>query len=80
MTQITVDQPLARILRESESGTELIDSDGRVIGYFLPSTASLPELYDRAWRDFDQVDFEAALAEGGGRPLADILHDLRKSP
>jgi hypothetical protein len=77
MSQIIVEQPLAGILRTSPESTELVDSDGRMIGYFIPSAKSLQELYDRAWDEFDAADFAAAVAEGGGRPLDDILRDLR---
>ncbi|MDZ4689390.1 MAG: hypothetical protein SH850_30305 [Planctomycetaceae bacterium] len=78
MSQVQVEKPLANILRETPHGTELVDAEGRVIGYFTPSSVSLRELYDWAWAEFDQRDFDSAVAEGGGRPLADILRDLRK--
>jgi hypothetical protein len=78
MSQVQVETSLADMLRKQPSGTELVDAEGRVIGYFMPSSLSLRELYDQAWDQFDQRDFDAALAEGGGRPLAEILRDLRK--
>jgi hypothetical protein len=78
MSQVLVDKPLANILREQPPGAELVDADGRMIGYFMPSSVSLRELYDQAWAEFDERDFDAAIAEGGGRPLADVLRDLRK--
>lgn len=80
MSQIVVEQPLAGLLRTSPESTQLVDPEGRVIGYFVPSATSLRELYDRAWEEFDQADFAAAVAEGGGRPLVDILRDLRSQP
>jgi hypothetical protein len=78
MSQVLVEKPLANLPREQPIGTELVDADGHVIGYFTPSSVSLRELYDQSWAEFDQSDFDAAVAEGGGRPLADILRDLRK--
>lgn len=77
MSQVTIDQPLANILRRSEESTELVDPNGQVIGYFVPSAVSLREHYDRAWSDYDASDMDAALAEGGGRPLSEILLDLK---
>lgn len=78
MTRVVVDQPLANILRSSAGPSQVVDADGRVLGYFTPETASQEQLYNQAWTEFDRRDFDAALAEGGGRPLADILVDLRK--
>jgi hypothetical protein len=78
MTRVVVDQPLANVLRTSGEPAQVVDADGRILGYFTPEPGSLRTLYDEASAAFDQTDFEAALAEGGGRPLADILRDLRQ--
>jgi len=76
MSQVIVEPPLADVLRGSDQPTEMVDRSGRKLGYFVPTSRALREAYDQAWAEFNMEEFQAALADGPGRPLEDILRDL----
>ena len=72
MTTVTVDSATARQLRETDSHVHLCDAEGNVLGQFvrLPYPRHLIDPY------VSEEELDRAEAEGGGRPLADILRDL----
>ena len=72
MTTVTVDATTASQLRELDEYVHLCDADGNVLGQFvrLPYPKHLVDPF------LSDEDLDRAEAEGGGRPLADILRDL----
>lgn len=45
--------------------------DGRLLGHFTPA--------ERPYEpEYDEADLNRRIAEGGGRPLADIIRDIKK--
>lgn len=76
MTTLTVDPATARQLREAEDYVHLCDADGNVLGEFI----RLP--YDANLLDpgISVEELDRREAEGGGRPLSEILRDLAARP
>lgn len=75
MTQITVDATTGAKFSEVVDHSEIRDEAGRLLGYFWPSQSSL---YESIEVPFTEEELDEAEREGGGRPLADILHDLEQ--
>lgn len=76
MTTITVDPATARQLRETDDYVHLCDADGNVLGQFvrLPYPRHLIDPY------VSNEELDRREAEGGGRPLSEILRDLAARP
>lgn len=74
MSIIIVHDPLTSKLAAADAPVELCAADGRVLGYFTPAKEKRLNL-DPGISD---EEISRRLAEGGGRPLADILRDLEK--
>lgn len=75
MTRIILDPKTSRRLRDSDGPAELCDESGDLLGVFKPAelpTRSQPPLLSR-----DELDRRS---QEGGRPLSEILHDLRALP
>ncbi len=74
MSTVIVEEPLTTKLAAAEKPLEVLAADGRLLGTFTPAEpGQLPR-----WMEGMASDEELARrsAEGGGRPLADILRDL----
>ena len=74
MQRIILDQNIWSVLRKTNDDAELCDAAGRVVGYFTPATD--PALYSGVESPTSPDELLRRKQEGGGRPLADILHDL----
>jgi len=73
MVRIVVDPAMQSRLEGLQVVAELCDASGRVLGRFVPVQQEVilePQISEEELRRRE--------AEGGGRPLADILADLRK--
>jgi hypothetical protein len=73
MVRIVVDSAMQSRLEGMQVVAEICDASGRVLGRFIPVQQKLilePQISDEELRRRE--------AEGGGRPLADILADLEK--
>jgi hypothetical protein len=71
--RIVLEAALAKQLAHIYRPTELVDASGQVLGHFLPPYTE--EDLDPGVSDEELQRREQA---GGGRPLADILADLRR--
>jgi hypothetical protein len=78
MTTIVVDKELREKLRSLGREVPLCDETGSTIGWFLPEAEYMKVLYERAKNMFTDEELERAEKQAGGRPLADILSDLRR--
>ena len=75
MVQIKIDAATRERLRAAEGTVELVDENGHCIGYFQ---RILPPPYDESLiPPMSPEEIQRRLAEPG-RPLADILKDLKE--
>jgi hypothetical protein len=68
-------------LKPAFAGTgpaRVCDEDGNILGYYTPRREATEEDYAWARKEFSAEEIEAARKSGPGRPLADILADLRE--
>ncbi len=73
MVRIIVDSAMQSRLEGMQVVADICDASGRVLGRFIPVQQKLilePQISDEELRRRE--------AEGGGRPLADILADFEK--
>ena len=68
MSVVVLNQELLERFETVSDRTEVRDAQGRLIGLFTPLSALIPPI------SREELDRRA---EGPGRPLADILADLR---
>jgi hypothetical protein len=78
MTKLVVDPTLRTKLENVESELELCDESGRTLGYFVPATQNLRELYDWAKTQITDEELERRKNEPGGRTTAEVLARLGK--
>lgn len=78
MSSVLVDASTAAKLSEPKTKVEVRTEDGKLIGVFTPRREATPEDYEWARKQFTEEEIEAARKSGPGRPLADILADLRR--
>jgi hypothetical protein len=67
-------------LKPSFVGTEprrVCDEEGNILGYYTPRREATEEDYEWAMNAVTKEEIEASLASGPGRPLAEIIADLR---
>lgn len=77
MTAIVVDNDLREKLRKLGHEVPLCDETGSTLGWFLPEAEYMKILYERARHIVTDEELDRAEKEPHGRPLADILNDLR---
>jgi hypothetical protein len=75
MVRVTVDQVLEAQLRAEAEPLELCDTGGRVIGHFIPVTESSG--YEGIDSPTPAAELDRRRHEENGRPLVEILRDLR---
>ncbi len=73
MSLLIVHEPLTAKLAAADKPVELCSADGQVLGYFTPAKAKRHNLQPPI---LPPGELDRRFAEGGGRPLADILRDL----
>jgi len=76
MTSITVPASLAPVF-SGTAPTRVCDESGKILGYYRPRREATEEDYEWAMKQFTKEEMEASLKSGLGRPLAEILADLR---
>lgn len=76
MNQITVDSSLGARFRVQPGPVEVRDAAGQVLGYFTPVADAT--LYREAEIPVSEEELRRRAAEGGGRPLQEILDDLHR--
>lgn len=76
MTQITVDSSIQQMLGGMSSHLELRDTNGQVLGHFLPEDEYIKMLYASYKCDLSEEEWQRRLAETGGCSLAEIWQRL----
>lgn len=72
MAQVISDPVTAQRLREAVKTVKLVDTEGKVLGHFVPEAHRPPE------PTICEEELDRREAAGGGRSLAEILADLEK--
>lgn len=75
MERLVLDGQALHKLREACSPVEIVDESGRAFGHFFPSGSEELLLEPQV----SEEELDRREAAGGGRPLNEILADLRKS-
>ena len=78
MSTVIVDSATAAKFEVQTGKVEVRTSDGRLVGLFTPLREGTPDDYAWARAQFTEEEIEEARKSGPGRPLADILADLRR--
>jgi hypothetical protein len=76
MTQITVDQSIQEKLGGLTSSVALCDSNGQVLGHYLPEAEYTKMLYASYKCDLSEEEWERRRAETGGCTLEEIWKRL----
>ncbi|MBU4273956.1 MAG: hypothetical protein KKE86_04935 [Planctomycetes bacterium] len=76
MSILVFDQSTIDKLKTVAVGAEVRDEHGTLVGFFRPAVT--PESVDQYECPVGEEELLRRSREGGGRPLADILGDLRK--
>ena len=76
MPSLILEQSVIDELKAVKVGVEVRDRQGNLIGFFHP--AITPADVDQYECPVGEKELLRRAQQGGGRPLADILHDLRK--
>jgi hypothetical protein len=75
MSVLVFDQSTIEKLKTVVVGAEVRDQQGALVGYFHPAVS--PETVDQYECPVSEEELLRRASKGGGRPLADILSDLR---
>jgi hypothetical protein len=75
MPILVLDQSTIEKLKTVPMGAEVRDEQGVLVGYFHRVVS--PDSVDQYECPLSEEELDRAEKEGGGRPLADILSDLR---
>ena len=80
MGKVILDAATRARLKDMNEQFELYDDQGNLLGYFIPADTGLDSLPSHAGPDpFSDAEIEEARKDTDpGRPLADILADLRR--
>jgi hypothetical protein len=78
MSTVLIDASTAAKLSQPMTTVEVRTEDGRLVGVFTPRREATPEDYEWARQEFTREEIELARNSGPGRPLAEIMADLRK--
>ena len=75
MSILVLDQSTVAKLKTVSYGAELRDAQGALLGYFHPAVT--PDSVDQYECPLSEKELLEIERQGGGRPLAEILSDLR---
>jgi len=78
MNPITIPSDLKPVFGVSEP-TTVRDEQGNILGYYTPATDATEADYEWLMNDVTKAEIEYSLKSGPGRPLAEILADLRRT-
>ena len=79
MSPLILDDDLRSRLNGLNEPVPVCESDGRTVGHFLPEDLYLKWLYSRAAVAVSTAELDAAAAEPGGQPLAEVKSRLGMS-
>jgi hypothetical protein len=68
-------------LKAAFAGTapaRICDEEGNILGYYTPRREATEKDYEWARKNITKEEIEASLRSGPGRPLEEILKDLRQ--
>jgi hypothetical protein len=78
MSILVHDQSVIDQLKTVVVSADVRDAQGALLGYFQP--AITPDSVDQYECPYSEEELRRRANEGGGRPLAEILSDLRGRP
>jgi hypothetical protein len=77
MSSLILEQSSIERLKAVDTGVEVRDSQGKLIGFFVPAiTADEVDQYEC---HLSEEELQRRARDAGGRPLSEIMADLRKS-
>jgi len=77
MSTVLIDASTAAKLSAPQATVEVRTEDGKLVGVFTPRREATEADYEWALSQITEEEIEASRKSGPGRPLADILADLR---
>ena len=77
MNPITIPAHLKPIFRVAEPAT-VRDEEGNILGYYAPAGEATDADYEWLIEDVTAAEIEYSIRSGPGRPLAEIIADLRR--
>ena len=77
MSSLVLEQSSIDQLKAVETGVEVRDSQGKLIGFFVPAITT--DEVDQYECHVSEKELQRRARDGGGRPLTEILADLRRS-
>jgi hypothetical protein len=77
MTRVTLDNETVLKLHNLRENLEVCDEAGRLLGYFVPTEDKA--MYAEVDAQVSEAELDRRDAEEEGRPLADILQDLKET-
>jgi hypothetical protein len=77
MSSLVLEQSSIDRLKAVDTGVEVRDSQGKLIGFFIPAITS--DEVDQYECPVSDEELLRRARDEGGRPLAEILADLRRS-
>lgn len=76
MSSITIPSDLKAAFAVTQP-TRICDDEGNVLGYYTPRREATDEDYEWIFERVTKQEIETSLASGPGRPLSEIIADLR---
>jgi hypothetical protein len=76
MSTITIPESLKEAFVGARPA-RICDESGNILGYYTPRREATEEDYQWAFENITKEQIEASLASGPGRPLAEIIAELR---
>ena len=77
MSSITIPASLKAVFAGG-SPARVCDEEGNILGYYTPRREATEEDYKWAMENVTKEEIEESLASGPGRPLREIIDDLRR--
>jgi len=77
MTRVTLDNETVARLHNLRENLEVCDESGRLLGYFVPTEDKA--MYAEIDPQVSDAELDRREAEEEGRPLVDILQDLKET-
>jgi len=76
MSTITIPETLKQAFIGG-APARVCDESGNILGYYTPRREATDEDYEWAFQNVTKEEIEASLASGPGRPLSEIIAELR---
>jgi hypothetical protein len=76
MSSITIPPSLQAVFGVAEPA-RVCDENGKVLGYYTPVREATEEDYEWVMKQVTNEEIEASLKSGPGRPVAEVIAELR---